>query len=277
MAETNQNNILKSPMSSLPLATSLGDTDYILFLRGIKPYRASPSILGKPAIDAANEARTVLSNLASAESLRVAAENGRVSAENTRKSNETTRISSEETRVSNESTRKTAEEARVKAEATRESNETTRKNNETTRVDNESTRQANENTRVSNEDTRLVDEQLRKNAEEVRELNENIRSAQEDARENATWNRLIDVTTATNRLNNLSDNRDKIVDGFWWRYNEDTGEFYNTGERANGDVLLPTFHIEEEEGNLIMTKPEGLTSLDFELNEEGDLIMTTNI
>jgi Caldesmon. len=267
--------ILKSPISSLPAVTSLENTDSILFARGTKAYRASPSILGKPSIDAANDARAVLKNLADAESLRVIAESGRVSAEATRKSNETTRVSSEETRVSNESTRKTAEEARVKAEATRESNETTRKNNETTRVDNESTRQANENTRVSNEDTRLVDEQLRNSAENTRVSNEDTRLTQEEARENATIQALVDTEEATNRLNNLSDNRDKIVDGFWWRYDEDTDEFYNTDERANGDVLLPTFHVDPD-GDLIMTKPEQLTELDFEVNGK-DLIMKINI
>jgi len=168
-----------------------------------------------------------------------------------------------------------AEAERSNAENIRKANEDTRKSNETTRESKESTRQANEDTRISNEDTRLVDEQLRNSAENTRASNEDTRLTQEEAREKATIQALVDAEEATNRLNNLSDNRDKIVDGFWWRYDEEAGKFYNTGERANGDVLLPTFHVDAD-GDLIMTKPEQLTELDFEVNGK-DLIMKINI
>lgn len=41
---------------------------------------------------------------------------------------------------------------------------------------------------------------------------------------------------AANRLNALSDHRDEIRDGYWWRWNEETGEWYNTGEIAKGET-----------------------------------------
>lgn len=42
---------------------------------------------------------------------------------------------------------------------------------------------------------------------------------------------------AISRLNNLSEHRDEIRDGYWWRWNEETEDWYNTGEIAQGKAV----------------------------------------
>ena len=42
---------------------------------------------------------------------------------------------------------------------------------------------------------------------------------------------------AANRLNTLSDNPMKIINDFWYRYNELTGKYENTGMKAKGDPV----------------------------------------
>ncbi|MCC8186501.1 MAG: hypothetical protein LIP08_03040 [Bacteroides sp.] len=78
---------------------------------------------------------------------------------------------------------------------------------------------------------------------------------------------------ATERLNTLSDNRDKIIDGIWHRYNEETKEYENTGEVANGNVLFAVFGIDRETGLLSMETPRQYTGPDFGMNEKGELIL----
>lgn len=76
---------------------------------------------------------------------------------------------------------------------------------------------------------------------------------------------------AANRLNALSDHRDEIRDGYWWRWDEETGEWYNTGEIAKGNVMFATFELDPFTGILTMFTDEEYTGANFELDENGIL------
>lgn len=70
---------------------------------------------------------------------------------------------------------------------------------------------------------------------------------------------------AADRLNALSDHRDEIRDGYWWRWNEETGEWYNTGEIAKGNVMYATFYIDPATSILTMLTDEEYTGANFVL------------
>lgn len=76
---------------------------------------------------------------------------------------------------------------------------------------------------------------------------------------------------AANRLNTLSDHRDEIRDGYWWRWNEDTQEWYNTGEIAKGNVMYATFDVDPVTGELSMYTDEEYAGANFELDGDGRL------
>ena len=71
---------------------------------------------------------------------------------------------------------------------------------------------------------------------------------------------------ATRRLNDLSDHRDKIIDSYWWRWNEATDEWENTGEKARGDdgnVMFASFY--RKDSKLYMKTPGGYEGPQFKL------------
>lgn len=76
---------------------------------------------------------------------------------------------------------------------------------------------------------------------------------------------------AADRLNTLSDHRDEVRDGYWWRWNEETGEWYNTGEIAKGNVMYATFDVDPATGELAMYTDEEYAGPGFELNNQGEL------
>lgn len=168
------------------------------------------------------------------------------SAEEARAAAETARASAEETRAAAETERTTAEAARQEAE-------TSRANAETDRASAEETRTANETERTT--------------AETARAAAETTRQEQEEARETASATAVKNAEDAADRSNNLSDHRDEIRDGYWWRWNEETGEWYNTGEIAKGNVMYATFEIETETGNLYMYTDEEYTGPEFEYSD----------
>lgn len=137
-----------------------------------------------------------------------------------------------------EQARKDAEASRLEVEAERVEAETERKKAEAARVETEG--------------VRIVEEQLRIRAEDERKAEELIRQKQEEDRENGTLEAILDAEAATNRLNALSDHRDEIRDGYWWRWDEETGEWYNTGEIAKGNVMFATFELDPFTGILTM-------------------------
>ena len=156
------------------------------------------------------------------------------------------------------------EQGRKEAEAERVKNNTIWQENEAARE---------ENNRIwkEREDARIVEEQLRKNAENERKEEEIIRQRQENVREEETTKAILNAEAATDRLNALSDHRDKIVDGYWWRWNEETGEWYNTGEIAKGSVMYATFEVTPSTAILTMITDEEYTGANFELDENGIL------
>lgn len=156
-----------------------------------------------------------------------------------------------------EQARKDAEASRLEVEAERVEAETERKKAEAARVETEG--------------VRIVEEQLRIRAEDERKAQELIRQKQEEDRENGTLEAILDAETATNRLNALSDHRDEIRDGYWWRWDEETGEWYNTGEIAKGNVMFATFELDPFTGILTMFTDEEYTGANFFLDENGIL------
>ena len=156
-----------------------------------------------------------------------------------------------------EQARKDAEASRLEVEAERVEAETERKKAEAARVETEG--------------VRIVEEQLRIRAEDERKAEELIRQKQEEDRENGTLEAILDAEAATNRLNALSDHRDEIRDGYWWRWDEETGEWYNTGEIAKGNVMFATFELDPSTGILTMFTDEEYTGANFELDENGIL------
>ena len=156
-----------------------------------------------------------------------------------------------------EQARKDAEASRLEVEAERVEAETERKKAEAARVETEG--------------VRIVEEQLRIRAEDERKAEELIRQKQEEDRENGTLEAILDAEAATNRLNALSDHRDEIRDGYWWRWDEETGEWYNTGEIAKGNVMFATFELDPFTGILTMFTDEEYTGANFFLDENGIL------
>ncbi len=156
-----------------------------------------------------------------------------------------------------EQARKDAEASRLEVEAERVEAETERKKAEAARVETEG--------------VRIVEEQLRIRAEDERKAQELIRQKQEEDRENGTLEAILDAETATNRLNALSDHRDEIRDGYWWRWDEETGEWYNTCEIAKGNVMFATFELDPFTGILTMFTDEEYTGANFFLDENGIL------
>lgn len=113
--------------------------------------------------------------------------------------------------------------------------EQTRQTEELIRIQEEKKRNIGETSRCGNEDTRIVEEQLRLTDEKARKDAEAIRKMQEELRQTNTTEAVIAAEAAYTRLNALSSHRDVIRDGFWWRWNEETGDWYNTGLESKGD------------------------------------------
>ena len=177
----------------------------------------------------------------------------------------------EEAREQNEVLRQSRESSRENNEIERKKSENTRNDNESKRIEKEETRQNNEVARSNTEGTRIVEEELRKKAEQKREDNEDVRQRQEEQREQGTVEAILDAEKATDRLNDLSDHRDEIRDGYWWRWDETTGEWYNTNEIAKGNVMFATFGLDPSTGILTMYIDEEYTGPNFEITEKGEL------
>lgn len=156
-------------------------------------------------------------------------------------------------------------------EQARKDAETSRLEVEAERVEAETERKKAEAARVETEGVRIVEEQLRIRAEDERKAEELIRQKQEEDRENGTLEAILDAEAATNRLNALSDHRDEIRDGYWWRWDEETSEWYNTGEIAKGNVMFATFELDPFTGILTMFTDEEYTGANFFLDENGIL------
>jgi len=237
-------------ISAERLRGNTGDSAFDLWLKqpgnAGKSYEDYLAYNRQPATEAAERISQLQTSVEQAESSRVNAEQGRISAEQGRTD---------------------AESNRAIAEGNREEAETIRSSAEETRI-------STENARIAAELERSTAEQQRIETENERVTSEETRQSQEQQRQTNTATAIRDSETATDRLNTLSDHRDEIRDSFWWHWNEETGEYENTGEKARGDVMYATFEVDDQ-GNLLMTTPNGYNGPTFDLSNS-DLFVLIN-
>lgn len=179
----------------------------------------------------------------------------------------------EEVRETSESQRNASEQSRQTAEVERGTKETKRIAEETKRDTAETERGTAEAERKEAEGVRVDSEEARATAESERSTAEQERKAAEEARVLSSQTAVNNATEATIRLNNLSDHRDEIRDGYWWHWNEGTEEYENTGEQAKGNTLFASFDIDPITGELSCTTDEEYTGASFSV-ENGDLTVT---
>ena len=63
--------------------------------------------------------------------------------------------------------------------------------------------------------------------------------------------------------------------GNWWVWDEETGEYRDTGTFARGDTMFATFDIDIKTGSLVCTTPDKYTGPSFSL-ENGELYVNIN-
>lgn len=160
--------------------------------------------------------------------------------ESTRQSNENARVEAEGKRATTETSRQTAEGKRATAETGRASAETSRSNAETSRATSETGRVDAEKKRVSAESSRVTAETGRVNAEtgRVTEFG-TIKKNAETATSNAN--------NQADRAKEQADNPPKMGEnGNWWKWDDKTKKYVDTGILAKGGVIYPTFTIEDD-------------------------------
>ena len=142
---------------------------------------------------------------------------------------------------------------------------------------------SNEQTRISNENTRIDNENIRRRQENDRILGENKRAEAETAREKGFQESTKKAKEATeaaqtqaDRAQAYADNPAKIGEnGNWWVWDEETGEYRDTGTFARGDTMFATFDIDIKTGSLVCTTPDKYTGPSFSL-ENGELYVNIN-
>lgn len=154
------------------------------------------------------------------------------------------------------------------------------------RVEAEKNRQKEEQKRIENESGRVVEEEKRE--ERINLAISNMGEATDSTLKNVeikvdsfiheiqgqAGEALECVDNATTRLNSLSDHRDKIVDGYWYRWNETTGEYENTNEPANSVISVASFDVDPATGYLNMFSDDDYSGPGFKIDEDGVLTVT---
>lgn len=179
-----------------------------------------------------------------------AANNAKLATSDVRKL-ETTVSEREEKRVETEKIRQEEEQKRIKAEKDRVGNEINREKQVDSAISGME--------KVTNETVIKVDEKVNSSIEIMKEQTEKA---------------LESVDNATTRLNSLSDHRDKIVDGYWYRWNETTGEYENTHEPANSVISVASFDVDPKTGYLNMRSSDDYSGPEFTIEEDGVLTVT---
>lgn len=177
----------------------------------------------------------------------------------------------EEERESNHSIWKSLIQAWSNNEGVRQENEANRIKNNEKWIENEADRIKNNLIWTEREDFRIVEEELRKKNETTRENNEETRKKQEVRREEDTTEAILNTNAAADRLNDLSEHRDEIREGYWWRWNETTKEYEKTTSRADGNILFASVELDPVTGELSVITPDGYDGLTFELDNRGYL------
>jgi hypothetical protein len=99
-------------------------------------------------------------------------------------------------------------------------------------------------------------------------------AAQEAAQAAETAEAVIEnANAATDRMIEIANHRDKIIDGEWWHWNEDTEQYENTGETAKGNVLYALLEIDPETGILYQAVDSEYQGAEFIV--EGGILYST--
>lgn len=110
-----------------------------------------------------------------------------------------------------------------------------------------------EQERAQAEAARVSAEQGRGQAEQSREQAEQERTSAFDTLKQNAETATQDATNAAERADELADHPPVIGDnGNWHTWDEDTGQYADTGALATGGVLYPTFSIDEDDMTLYM-------------------------
>lgn len=150
----------------------------------------------------------------------------------------------------------------VKKQAERVKNETDEVRRETIQVKEETEKVKSDTNEVKGQTDKVRQETI-----EVKKQAETAIQSSKDATKKAE--------NAADRLNNLSDHRDRVIDGYWHKWNEEKETWDNTGEIAKGNVMFATFGINPVTGELSMSTDPEYTGAIFEINNNGEL--TINI
>ncbi len=141
---------------------------------------------------------------------------------------------------------------------------------------NEEVRKQTENERISDENTRKQKENDRQLAEQKREEAEQKRGTAFKQLVEKSNEATLEANTQADRAQAYSDNPPKIGDnGNWWVWDEETGEYRDTGTFARGDTMFATFDIDIKTGSLVCTTPDKYTGPSFSL-ENGELYVNIN-
>ena len=149
--------------------------------------------------------------------------------------------------------------------------------------DTDRTVSSNEQTRISNENARIGNENIRKRQENDRILFENKRAEAETAREKGFKESTKKAEEAAAAAQNQADRAQAYADnpakiggnGNWWVWDEETGEYRDTGTFARGDIMFAAFDIDIAKGELVCTTPDKYTGPVFTL-DDGELCLTIN-
>ena len=81
-----------------------------------------------------------------------------------------------------------------------------------------------------------------------------------------------DATTQANRAKELADHPTMMGDnGNWWKWDATLKKYVDTGILAKGGVLYPTFYIDPETMELIMSYQDEIVADMFNIDNEGNL------
>lgn len=240
------------PLNQLPAASQIiVDNGQVLVVYGGRAYRATATLMKGPRGDKMVFADLTAADIASLQAPARAMINQLTQTNSTVSQNETLRTQAENARGQAESGRVTAENARNQAELDREQQRQDVENAENQRKQNEIDRNQTFAGIETFFDQAKIDEQTRQTQERDRQTN--------------TAKAIEDAEAASDRSNELSNNLPEIRDGYWWRYNESTKLYENTGNIAHGNVMFATFYIDENSKKLYMTTPDGYEGPEFKL------------
>ena len=160
-------------------------------------------------------------------------------------------------RLSDDATRDALTAAEL-ADGVRERTEKVCKETEILKGETETLKGETEQTKKDTEAVKAATDKVCKETIEVKKAAETATRLAGEATE--------DAKNAADRLNTLSDHRDKVVDGYWYRWNEELNIWEKTGEIAKGNTMYATFDFDPVTGELAMYADKEYAGPQFELD-----------